>query len=825
MPGLIIDKVGGGSNIALQNIYKEGDYNFLKALKDEGKLLPGQKYLLKGYQTKYLIAGSDTSSIIEESHVDELLYNYYHHFASGISYPDLTSGDKFTITWLPETYTGNRKVGDSFVIQTAYEGGYFTVPGLPLVMGMKVSYQASFYKNEYVHEKTIRERFYRDLTGTITATADSDVIAGEGTIFMQELQPGDRISYFVDAGYRWDRVIQSIESDTSLTITQVVAPEDIATGVTFEKLTFGKVIMQPGGLLNTDVYDGTPYSGMTAAENQAPPVEDLILTALTENEFSREAESATFIGDQVEYLIDETQIFDRSSRLVATRPGLVIYRENKKLKIRADKDWRAQRYRRFRMNDDHWSRIDYRNKDLYKLASEAKDGGSAHTYYVGGISGLSKKEHKRFMFRDIQNGFSLMDFTLKGEQPNPFTSGYEASNYGYYPSDDPNKRDYYQYNLLAGQTHGSYFQYDLLLNFNEIEVKDYTIIPLDENHNPKPVVTRFKVDHLENTIFLDHGKGQGESNKIDIDCNHITNSVFFTGGRISAKTGTINKVTSLEDFDIENAGEIDDLLNFASLNILNHGKLKSVQFGGAYSYPVNFVAQVSMSFSANSIVVNSVFGFGHAIAWTQVVDTFCKDVLFRYFSFGNNILKLNGCFFTVANTEDHDFLGNGYYQKSATTGCKLDFHPGWYRRTGLQYWLQGAIRDREIKTKNSDKTLYYETISSTGVKAIISIGPDGTETEQTITQGNIRIKDLVLEAANWKQNVDTGKWEYLIENELISASSEVKFIPTTGSLDAVFAAEISPFTPAVAGGILISANIQPTAEILVDLLISPVQDV
>ena len=825
MPGLIIDKVGGGSNIALQNIYKEGDYNSLKVLKEEGKLLPGQKYLLKGYQTKYLIAGSDTSSIIEESYVDELLYNYYHHFASGISWPDLTIGDFFTITSLPANYTGTRKVGERFEITGAYQDGYFYVPGLPTILGLGVSYQAAFYKNTYVHNKTIKERFYQDLTGTITSAAATKVITGVGTLFSQELQPGDSITYFVDAGYRYDRVIESITSDTELVITQEVLEGDIATNVALEKLTFGKVVMQPGGLLNIDVHDGTPYSGMTAAENQAPPFEDLILTASTATEFSREAESATFIGDQVEYLFDDTQIFDRSSRLVATRPGLVIYRENKKLKIRVDKDWRAQRFRRFRMNDDHWSRIDYRNKDLFKLASEAKDGGSAHTYFVGGINSLSKKEAKRFMFRDIQNGFSIMDFTRNGEEINPFTSGFIGSEAGFYPNDDPNKYNYYDYNPLAGQVSGSFFQYHLLLNFNEIEVKDYPIMPLDVNHNPKPIVTKFLVDHLENTVFMDLDKAQGASNKIDIECNHIENSMFFSGGKITAKSGIINKLTSLEDFEIENSGEIDDLLNFASLNIVNNGKLRAVQFGGAYSYPINFCAQVSMTFSSNTLIVNSVFGFGHAIAWTHVSDTVCKDVLFRYFSFGNNILKMNGAFFTVANSEDHDFLGNGYYQVSATAGCVLDFHPGWYRNTGFQYWLQGPVRDKEIKTKTSDKTLYYEKVSVTGIKTIVSFGPDGTETEQTITQENIRLKDVVLVAANWMQNVDTGKWEYLIENELITASSEVKFIPTTGSLDAVFAAEISPFTPAVAGGILVSANIQPTAEILVDLLISPVQDV
>lgn len=825
MPGLIIDKVGGGSNIALQNIYKEGDYNSLKVLKEEGKLIPGQKYLLKGYQTKYIINGSDTASIMEEGFVNSMPYNYYHMFDTGVAWPTLKSGDYFTVSYLPPSYSGSVKVGDRFRISAAYGDGGFRVPGLPLVMGLGVTYQAAFYNNIYVSGKTIKERFYSDLTGVVTSTANTNIITGVGTAFTLELQPGDSFCYFVDAGYRYDRVVESITSDTELIITQQVLAEDIATGVLAEKLTFGKAIMRPGGLINTDVHDGTPYSGMTAAENAAPPIEDLVLTAMTATEFNREAESATFIGDQVEYLFDDTEVKDRSGNLTATRPGIVIYRENKKLKIRVDKDWRAQKYRRFRMNDDHWSRMNFNNKDLYKLASEAKDGGNGHTYYVGGINALSQVEGKRYMLRDVERGFRIQDFTMNGQEANPFTSGFLGSDSTYYPSNDPNKLKYYSYAAIASHSVNSVFAADLSLNFNEIQVKDFHIIPLDENSGPASIVTRFEVDNLENSAFLALNKAQGVSNYINVDCNHIQDSVFFTGGKITAKNGSIAEVTSLEDFDIVNAGEIVDLINFTGLQLVNNGSLKSVQFGGAYRYPIDFCGQARLTVSSSSSIICSVFGIGHCLAPIHITDTVCKDFLLKYFCLGNNIMRLNGVYFSLSNSEDHDYLGSDWFSKAATAGCVIDLMPGWYKNTGIEYWLQGPVRDKEIKTKTSDKTLYYETISSTGVKAIISIGQDGTETEQAITQENIRLKDVVLGAANWKQNVDTGKWEYLIENELITSSSEVKFIPTTGSLDIVFAVEISPFTPAVAGGILVSANIQPTVEILVDLLISPVQDV
>ncbi len=824
MPGLIIDKVGGGRDLHLLNIYGEGSYEELKLLKEEGKLVPGQKYLLKNYQTKYLINGSDTSPIREVSACDELLYGTYHHFASGIEYPALDHTNYFTVVSLPDSYNGPVQPGEKFKINNAYEGGYFDVPGLPLVIGMEVSYQAAYYENQYINDKVIKERFYQDLSGTITSVADTDIINGVGTLFTQELEPGDSFTYFVDAGYRYDRVVKSIESDTQLTMTQVVLIEDIATDTELEKLTFGKVIMQPGGLLNTDVHDGTPYSGMTAEENAPTPVEDLILVADSNNQFSRFAESLTFAGDKVEYLFDDKDIYDRASNLVATRPGLVIYRENKGLKVGVDKDWRAQKYRRFRANDKDWEGFDYRNKNLYKLASEAKDGGNPHTYYVGGINGLSKKEEKRYFLRDLQYGFRSMDFTRSGEEENPFTSGFLGSgSWG----DDPDKKEYYRYSALASQQDDSLFAKDFWINFNEIEVKDYPIIPLAENYDPKPIVVKFYAKNLDNSVFLDHDKAQGVSKKIDVDCNHIQNSIFFTGGKLTAKTGIIEQVTSLEDFEIINSGNIKNLLNFSSLRLINNGELKVVQFGGAYSYPVNFCGQASFSISASSIIVNSVFGIGHGITYNYISDTTCKDVLFRYFALANNIIKMQGVFFTLANSEDHDFIGNAYFQKAATAGCVLELTPGFYRNTGLSYWLQGAVRDIEIKTKVSDKSLYYEKINPAGLKSIMSIAADGIETEQAITipSGGHRLKDAVLLANAWVQNVVTGTWEYIFESALLTGSTEVEFIPHSASLEVVTAAEISPFTPVSLGSALVTAKSLPTADIAVDVLIQTVKDV
>ena len=312
MPGLIIDKVGGGSS-SNPNVYVESNYSELKALKEEGKLVPGQKYLLQGYQHKYMIAGSDTSPIQEEGFVDSLAYNYYHAFDSGVRLP---IDSIVTVSYLPPSYTGNVQIGDKFEVHAMYTGaGDHYIPGLPKVIGLGVTYEVAFYDDPNINNQTIKERFYSALTGTINSAADTNTITGVGTVFSQELEPGDHISYFVDAGNRFDSVVESIVSDTELTVKKVALAEDVATGAAVEKLTFGKVVMRPGGLINTDVHNGTAYSGMVAEENQAPPFESLILTAFSKENFSRTAESNTFPGDVVEYDFDDTSIFDNLSSI------------------------------------------------------------------------------------------------------------------------------------------------------------------------------------------------------------------------------------------------------------------------------------------------------------------------------------------------------------------------------------------------------------------------------------------------------------------------------------------------------------------------------
>jgi len=717
MPGLVIDKVGGGSNTN-RNIFietkskVESDYDNLLGLSENNSLVPGQKYLIANYLHKYLINQTDTSFIVESSLVSQTPYDYYTYFESGIR---LSPGSEITIVSVPGWYDV-AQIGDVFTISNVWGDGAHLVSGWYPTVGVGFSYNASRYDDPYIDGKVIKERFNSDHTGTLTTVEGSNLITGTGTLFTQEFAVGETISYFVDADYRYDHIITAINSDTEIEIGESVLSGDIATNAAIEKITFGKVIMQPGGLVNTDVHNGEAYSGMTAAENPAPQPERLVLTAISENNFSPIATSDTHPGDIVEYDFFDNKVFDLNGNVIATREGNVIRRKNEALKIDVNKDWRVQRYRRFRCNDTDWNRFKFL-QEVYKL-----DSGS-QVYQLGGINSLSFIENKRYLLTEIKRGLPYMDFTNGNELSNIFADGYQAG------TADVSGESLYNtyYDSLNGMTisNGSLyteFQQFFWLNFNEIECKDYFIIPI-ENNQPKEVVTQFKVSDLQDSIFNDLPKGQGVSAKIDVIANEINRSTALTGGYIRSFNEPINGFTSLEDFHINNSGTILNVINFSSLTLNNKGFLGFCQFGGAWVYPINFIGQANFVVSSDSKILGTIFGVGTSNkATTYFKSCICKDVLIKYFTLGNNTFSLNGGFFSIGNVTDASYGGNTWYQISATHGCDINVHPGFNRLGGIEYMFQGSIRDKIIKTDITTKDLYYEKIvdGNIGVELISS---------------------------------------------------------------------------------------------------------
>jgi uncharacterized repeat protein (TIGR01451 family) len=702
MPGLIIDKVGGGSNgFSNPNIHREATYEELNELRVANKLIIGQKYLMLDYLHKYLIGGSDTGGVVNEDTVSSTPYAYYSMLESGTW---LVSGTVLTVTSLPGWYTGGLKIGDTGTVNGVWSGPTYTFSGIPPIVGLGLSYSFPYYNNEYISEKTIKERFNSDLTGTIDSISDTNIITGTGTLFTTELQVGETIKYMVDAGYGYDRLVIEIVSDTELITDQNVLLDDIATNVAFEKITFGRDIMRPGGIVNTEVHNGEAYSGMTAEENYAPQTEALILTAISPNSFSTKAESATYIGDVVEYNIDNKSIVSRSGAELDTRNGLIIHRENRELQISLNHDWRAQRFRRFALLEDQMTRL--KNiSDVYKL-----DSGS-QVYHMGGInSKSSNKDHNKYLMRDVESGFGFTDFTIDGQEDNVFENGYKLSQ-------TIEESGAWEGTITAGVNSGldiggfatEFYDY-MSLNFNEIKCNDFPILPLVD-YQPSKRVKKIKVNDLQNTIFLDKNRGMGVSVDIDIEADILIESTFMTGGKIFS-TGYIERLISIENFDITNTGSIHYVINFAELSLNNAGQVQYCQFGGAHYYAINFIGYSAYAIGVGSKISSSIFGVGNSsMQGTNIIsDTICKDILLKYMTFASNKMSIMGSFFCLANHEDAAYGGNVWFQRSASTANNFDLDIGFQKSTGELFWLEGAITGKHIKIDKKTKTLFNQEI-------------------------------------------------------------------------------------------------------------------
>ena len=114
----------------------------------------------------------------------------------------------------------------------------------------------------------------------------------------------------------------------------------------------GRPVMIPGGIINTDVHDGTDYMDQTAAENYSVPVETIVLVASSNNSFQPQGFSGTFLGDTIYYDMDDTDILNDNQEVIGTRNGRIFRRVSLDLKFDLECDWRVQRNRRYLLNED-----------------------------------------------------------------------------------------------------------------------------------------------------------------------------------------------------------------------------------------------------------------------------------------------------------------------------------------------------------------------------------------------------------------------------------------------------------------------------------------
>jgi hypothetical protein len=367
-----------------------------------------------------------------------------------------------------------------------------------------------------------------------------------------------------------------------------------------------KVVMKKGGVINIDVHDGTDYMSMSASQNTEVQTEQLVLTAISDSQFSVTAESLTYTGDTVEYLFDNSDILDEDGNsLGVQRSGFIIGRSNNNLDISMDKDWRNQRYRRYKIDSKNWADLTLSGSSstLYTL------GG----YNYGGVVNESLDDGHKYLLRYPYEIDMYLDF---------YCDSIPVGTYSYTNTDTFKNGEGFGLpdpNWITPVIGASYRLGNDIVNIYSRSITangatysdlkyafDYPIIPMNV-YEPKSLVSKARIKSLTNTVFKDLNQNSGSSNNFDLDINTIENSTINTGNVMFSTEG-ISAIRILDNFNISNHGEITNLFISYRGNLTNYGQLHNCRISGNKS-----VGSVGLRLKINnSTVYNSIFGFGRA---------------------------------------------------------------------------------------------------------------------------------------------------------------------------------------------------------------------
>jgi hypothetical protein len=369
---------------------------------------------------------------------------------------------------------------------------------------------------------------------------------------------------------------------------------NVIGGATYSDI-YGKPIMKPGGVLNTEVHDGTPYMSMTASENPPVLTESIILKAIDTNKFSRDAESLTFPGDKLVYDYTDKYVYDENGSIIANKPGTIIQRTNISGSISMNKDWRVQRYRRYGVDSTNWSKLTLATASIYKIGANS----------VCTTTNPSISTDHRYIATDpyIFNFFTDFNKNYTGTS-SIFVTGTSSA-----PTMNDGSRASYQ---LSGNEYSN----DLDISSFTSSVKDFNIIPI-VNGEPTNLIEKCIVNDVSNTVFLPYSQTYGLTFDLNVDSKNgnITNSTFASLPLI-LNTGTINKLRVIDNMVLNNfstynqgsttAGSILNTLMLSYSALSNTGQIVNTTIGGGVGDTTAFN---SINFS-DSTIHNCVIG-GH----------------------------------------------------------------------------------------------------------------------------------------------------------------------------------------------------------------------
>jgi hypothetical protein len=461
----------------------------------------------------------------------------------------------------------------------------------------------------------------------------------------------------------------------------------------------GKPILKPFGVLNTEVHDDGDYGALLGVENPSPITEEIILTAIDTNQFSRDAESLSFVGDMLEYDFNDTELLDANGFVKSgvTRNGFILRRTNKVLDISIDKDWRVQRFRRYQMDSDNWLQYTFRgdNSALYETS-----GINYFTYSNGTIT-----TNHRYVMREPSIKGMYIDFNQINS--NPFLSGVTSA-----PSPTTDR-------LLTNTGSDILVDVDLPLS-GLTEVKDLFIIPI-ENNEPTSDVERCNVERLNNSLFLNYSQSYGVSNLVNVDVRgEITNSSFMTGPKLRSSGGNIIKMTSLDYIEFTN-NNITDTLNYECVNNFNNftyaeinsfGEIRNLTLGTRTSDPQQSISYLSVNSGCN--LFNSIIGGRRQDAVTL------------------NDLQMSHCLLNLGLLAVSTFTGRMYLTDvslpvgSFVSGVKMDLTtytnqiPG-KGAYGYIYNIPAISNDINVDNHNQNKDILHLDIDANNNISLITI--------------------------------------------------------------------------------------------------------
>lgn len=251
----------------------------------------------------------------------------------------------------------------------------------------------------------------------------------------------------------------------------------------------GKPIVRPGGVLNIDVHDNSPYMNMLANENLGVPLESIILRAKSTNEFELEGKSVTYPDDIIEYRLPV-------AGNVATK-GTILRRYNNALNIDLKIDWRVQRYRRWKISADSILKILNQDQPVTSLT------GFAGVYQFTATNSTKQTPERFYITYDldcksltIDANTKIIDFTMQ-------VSSYDAA-------------------------------------------KDFTIFELDQNHQPVNIKQMKVSGAFDNSVIQNN---LGDLNfDTDVDIEELTNTTFVCSAVSSGSFTKISENLFLDSF-------------------------------------------------------------------------------------------------------------------------------------------------------------------------------------------------------------------------------------------------------------------------------------